>query len=66
MKITDDFGGAEIAAVANRAAIAALRRYVSGKSRNVKEIKITQQDLVDTVDKVRPQNKEAPIPQSIK
>ncbi len=66
VKITDDFSGAEIAAVANRAAIAALRKYVSGKSKNVKEIKITQQDLIDAVDKVRPQKKEAPIPQSIK
>jgi len=66
VKITDDFSGAEIAAVANRAAIAALKRYVSGKSKNVKEIKITQQELIDAVDKVRPQKKEAPIPQSIK
>jgi len=66
VKITDDFSGAEIAAVANRAAIAALKRYVSSKSKNVKEIKITQQDLIDAVDKVRPRKKEAPIPQSIK
>ena len=66
VKITDDFSAAEIAAVANRAAIASLKRYVSGKLKNVKEIKITQQDLIDAVDKVRPQKKEAPIPQSIK
>ena len=66
VKITDDFSGAEIAAVANRAAIAALKKYVSGKSKNVKEIKITQQDLIDAVDKVRPRKKETPIPQSIK
>ena len=66
VKLTDNFSGAEIAAVANRAAITALKRYVSGKSSNVKEIKIIQQDLVDAVDKVKPQKKEAPIPQSIK
>jgi transitional endoplasmic reticulum ATPase len=66
VKLTDDFSGAEIAAVTNRAAIAALKRYVSGKSKNVKEIKITQQDLIDAVDKVKPRKKEAPIPQSIK
>ena len=66
VKITDDFSGAEIAAVTNRAAITALKRYVSGKSKNVKEIKITQQDLIDAVDKVKPRQKEAPIPQSIK
>jgi transitional endoplasmic reticulum ATPase len=66
VKLTDDFSGAEIAAVTNRAAITALKRYVSGKSKNVKEIKITQQDLIDAVDKVKPRKKEAPIPQSIK
>ena len=66
VKLTDDFSGAEIAAVTNRAAIAALKRYVSGKSKNVKEIKITQQDLIDAVDKVKPRKKEAPIPQSTK
>ncbi|MGY5143422.1 MAG: CDC48 family AAA ATPase [Candidatus Nitrosopumilus sp. bin_32a] len=66
VKLTDNFSGAEIAAVTNRAAIAALKRYVSAKSENVKEIKITQQDLIDAVDKVRPRKKEAPIPQSIK
>ena len=66
VKLTDDFSGAEIAAVTNRAAIAALKRYVNGKSKNVKEIQITQQDLIDAVDKVRPRKKEAPIPSSIK
>ena len=66
VRLTDDFSGAEIAAVANRAAITALKRYVSGKTKNVKEIKISQQDLVDAVDKVRPRKKEAPIPQAIK
>jgi transitional endoplasmic reticulum ATPase len=64
--MTDGFSGAEISAITNRAALAALKRYVSGKSQNIKEIKITQQDLIDAVDKVRPQKKEAPIPQAIK
>jgi len=62
VKLTDDFSGAEIEAVTNRAAIAALKRYVVGKSKNVKEIKITQQDLIDAVNKVKPLKKEAPIP----
>jgi len=66
VRLTDDFSGAEIAAVANRAAIIALKRYVGGKSNNIREIKISQQDLVDAVDKVRPRKKEAPIPQAIK
>ncbi len=66
VKLTDDFSGAEIAAVTNRAAITALKRYVGSKSKNVKEIKISQQDLIDAVNKVRPLKKEAPIPQSTK
>jgi len=66
VELTDGFSGAEIAAVANRAAIVALKRYVSGKSQNIKEIKITQQDLIDAVDKVKPRKKEAPLAQSIK
>jgi len=66
VELTDSFSGAEIAAVANRAAIVALKRYVSGKSQNFKEIKITQQDLIDAVDKVKPRKKESPLAQSIK
>ena len=57
VKLTDDFSGAEIAAVTDRAAITALKRYVVAKSTNLKEIKITQQDLVDAVDKVKPLKK---------
>ena len=61
VELTNGFSGAEIAAVANRAAITALKRYIKGQSQNVKDIKITQQDLVDSVDKVKPRKKEAPI-----
>ena len=66
VELTNSFSGAEIAAVANRAAIAALKRYVSGELQNVKEIKITQQDLIDAVDKVKPRKKEAPLTQCIR
>jgi transitional endoplasmic reticulum ATPase len=66
VEITNDFSGAEIAAITNRAAFVALKRYVTGKSENFKEIKITQQDLIDAVNKVKPQKKETPIPQAIK
>ena len=66
VEITNGFSGAEITAITNRAALVALKRYVAGKSQNIKEIKITQQDLIDAVDKIRPQKKEAPIPQAIK
>ena len=66
VEMTDGFSGAEIAAVANRAAIIALKRYVSAKSQNVKDIKITQQDLIDSLEKVKPQKVEAPLTPSIK
>jgi len=59
VELTSDFSGAEIGAVANRAAITALKRYVSGKLQNLKEIKISQQDLIDAIDKVKPRKKEA-------
>ena len=61
VELTDGFSGAEIGAVANRAAIIALKRYVNGKSQNIKEIKISQQDLIDAVDKVKPRKREAPL-----
>ncbi len=59
--LTSGFNGAEIGAVANRAAVSALKRYVSGKSQNINDIKITQQDLIDAVDKVKPRQKEIPL-----
>ena len=64
--LTDGFNGAEIAAVANRAATIALKRYVDGKSENIKEIKVTQQDLLDAIDKVKPRKTESPMTHSIK
>ena len=66
VELTDGFSGAEIAAVANRAAIAALKKYVGGKAQNVKDIKISQEELIDAIDKVKPRKKEAPLAQSIK
>lgn len=66
-ELTDGFSGAEIAAVTDRAAITALRRYVNGNSENLKDVKITQRDLTDAIDKVRPQKQEeVPITQFIK
>jgi len=61
VELTNGFSGAEIGAVANRAAITALKRYVSGQSQNLKEIKISQQDLIDAIDKVKPQKKRFPL-----
>ncbi|MDH3203591.1 MAG: CDC48 family AAA ATPase [Nitrosopumilus sp.] len=61
LELTDGFSGAEIAAVANRAALVALKRYVTSESKNVKDVKISQQDLVNAVDKIKPRKEEAPI-----
>ena len=68
VKLTNGFSGAEIAGIANRAAITALKRYVSGTSKTIKEIKITHQDLVDAIQKVRPIHlkTEEPLTQTIK
>ncbi len=66
VELTSGFSGAELAAVANRAAITALKRYVGGKSESVKDIKITQQDILAAIDKIRPREKEAPMTHSIK
>jgi len=66
VELTEGFSGAEIAAIANRAAITALKRYVGGKSENLNEIKITQQDLLDAIDKVKPRKVESAMTHSIK
>ena len=65
--LTDGFSGAEIAAVANRAGITALKRYVNGKLSSVKEIKITQNDLIDAIGKVKPKisRREEPLAQTV-
>ena len=52
---TEGFSGAEIESIANRAAIKALKRYVEGKSQNFKEIKISQEDLLEAIKKIRPE-----------
>jgi len=58
---TNGFSGAEIEAVANRAAITALKRYVSAKSENVKSIKISQNDLEEAIELVKPKKQEKPM-----
>ena len=61
LDLTEGFSGAEIAAVANRAAFTALKRYVVSESKNVKDVKISQQDLTDAINKIKPRKKEAPL-----
>jgi len=58
VELTDGFSGAEMMAITNRSAILALKRYVGGKSVNIKDIRISQQDLLDSIDKVKPRKKE--------
>jgi transitional endoplasmic reticulum ATPase len=60
VEITNGYTGAEIAAVCNRAAIAALRRHVGGQTQNIKDIKITQQDLIDAIERAKPITKKQP------
>ena len=55
VELTDGFSGAEITAVTNRAAIKSLKRYVSDKSQDIKDIRITQEDFVEAINKVKPQ-----------
>ncbi|MBM3895157.1 MAG: CDC48 family AAA ATPase [Thaumarchaeota archaeon] len=54
VELTDGFTGAEIAEVCNRAAIIGLKRYVGGKVISVKDIKITQADLAEAIQKIMP------------
>ncbi len=53
-EISEGLSGAEIESATNRAALASLKRHVSGGSENVKEIRITQEDLADAVRLVSP------------
>jgi transitional endoplasmic reticulum ATPase len=52
--LTDGFSGAEIEGVCNRAAMSAIRRYVNNEEKSVKSIKITQEDLENAIEKLRP------------
>ncbi|MCE2498485.1 MAG: CDC48 family AAA ATPase [Nitrosopumilaceae archaeon] len=66
VELTDGLSGAEIAAVANTAATAALKRYVYGKHGSLEEIKITQKDLVEAAGKIKPDKREASVTRSAK
>jgi len=66
VELTDGLSGAEIAAVANTAATAALKRYVYGKHGSLEEIKITRKDLVEAAGKIKPDKREASVTRSAK
>jgi transitional endoplasmic reticulum ATPase len=53
VEMTNGYSGADIAAVCDRAAFAALKRYVNSEKKIVKGIRITQNDLVEAARKVR-------------
>ena len=52
--ITKGQSGAEIESIVNKAALSSLRRYVSGTSQNIKQIKIMQDDLIAAINLVTP------------
>ncbi|MGB6464281.1 MAG: CDC48 family AAA ATPase [Nitrosotalea sp.] len=54
VELADGFSGAEIEGVCNRAAMSAIRRYVNNGEKSVKSIKITQEDLENAIEKLRP------------
>ena len=54
VQLTDGFSGAEIEGVCNRAAMSSIRKYVDKKEKDVKLIKITQEDFENAIEKMRP------------
>jgi transitional endoplasmic reticulum ATPase len=52
---TEGYSGAEIEGICNRAAITAIKRFVNNKEKSVKSIKITQEDLVNAIQKIKPE-----------
>ena len=57
---TQGFSGAEIEGVCSRAAITAIKRFVNTKEKSVKSIKITQEDLLNAIIKVKPEKIQLP------
>ena len=54
VQLTNGFSGAEIEGACNRAAMNSMRRYVDKKEKNVKSIKVTQEDFEIAIQKMRP------------
>jgi transitional endoplasmic reticulum ATPase len=52
-ELSRGFSGAELASVANRAAITALKRHITSESKDIKDIKISQGDLVNAINRVK-------------
>jgi transitional endoplasmic reticulum ATPase len=54
VQLTEGFSGAEIEGLCNRAAMSSIRRYVDKKEKDVKSIKMTQEDFENAIEKMRP------------
>ena len=54
VELTDGFTGADIAEVCNRAALIGLKRHIEGKPQPIKNIKVTQSDLIEAIHKIKP------------
>ena len=65
VELTDGFSGAEIEGMCNRAAMSSIRRYVDKKEKNVKSIKVTQEDFETAIKKVRISARPIPTPSII-
>ena len=57
---TQGFSGAEIEGVCSRAAIAAIKRFINAKEKSLKSIKITQEDLLNAISKLKPDKVQLP------
>jgi len=57
---TQGFSGAEIEGVCSRAAITAIKRFVNTKEKSVKSIRITQEDLLNAISKIKPDKVQLP------
>jgi len=57
---TQGFSGADIDGVCSRAAITAIKRFVNTKEKSLKSIKITQEDLLNAISKVKPEKVQLP------
>ncbi|MBM3910058.1 MAG: CDC48 family AAA ATPase [Thaumarchaeota archaeon] len=54
VELTEGFTGAEISEACNRAALIGMKRYVGGKTQSIKDVKITQAELVEAIQKIKP------------
>ncbi len=54
VQLTEGFSGAEIEGVCNRAAMSAIKRYVNDKQKDLKTMKVTQEDFENAIEKIKP------------